>query len=165
MELNEGKCVLVFVSTGEQWLCKLTPAATIWYHGEDKVDDEGSDNFSVQIRQSHQTFVKPNKRELTGSCELWGKESGRQKRSRCEKVSRCPCVPFVLSLLLSRLANISFFSGSPSWQNCKIIDFISNSFSSPPEYLRRVPDTFWQMRAIKVTLAQICWESSFEMSA
>lgn len=116
-EVEWKKFVLVFVSTPQQWLCKLAPVAPIWYH--DRMDDEGSDNFSVQIRQSNQTFVSPTR----GSVQIiksWlnvrcveRKESGRQKRSGCKKVSRCPCLPFVLSLLLSRLANISFFTAPP----------------------------------------------------
>lgn len=76
--------------------------------------NEGSDNLSVQMRQSNQTFVSPIRANVqmtrTGLNVSYveRKESGRRKRSRCKKVRRSP--PFVLSFLLSRLANISFFT-------------------------------------------------------
>lgn len=135
MKLNDWKCILVFVSTHEQWLCQLAPAK-IWYHEEDKVDDEVSDNISVQIRQSNQTFFLSPTRGNVQFMWSWlnvsdveRKQSWRQKRSRCKKESRCLFVPFVLSFLLSRLANISFFTPIDKTAEC-VLSFPSSNSSS-----------------------------------
>lgn len=101
------------------------------------MDDEDSDNFSVQIRQSNQTFVSPTRgnvqiiRYWLNMSYVERKESGRQKRSGCKKVSRCPCVPFVLSFLLSRLANISLFTTASIYKTAEcVLSFPSSNSSS-----------------------------------
>lgn len=101
------------------------------------MDDEGSDNFPVQIRQSNQTLISPTRGNvriirswLNVRC-VERKECGRQKRFGCKKVSRCPWMPFVLSLLLSRLANISFFTAPPIYKTAEcVLSFPSSNLSS-----------------------------------